>query len=90
MQLEDQIKESILTLEQQLLESHPMMPQLLAKIHRELASNPQVIQSLTDEEISTICKGLSSFTQTAITTTKAKAKRPSKASLKGISIADLL
>lgn len=85
---EDQLTAEIVDLETKLLEAHPQMPQLLAKIHHNLAQQPQLIQSLTDEQISVITKGLASYTKAAIITSKAK--KPSGKSLKNTNVLDLL
>ena len=85
----EQMKSKILELDEKLKEKHPQMPNLLALIHRELNKNPQLISSLTDEDISIITQGLASYTKTEIITAKAKKKSPT-AALKKTSVADLL
>ena len=76
---------AIAELEEALLTQLPNMPQMLARIHTNLAKDPQLIASLTDDQISTITKGLSTYTKAEIITTK-----PKKASLKNVSLSDLL
>lgn len=86
MTLEEQIQEKLLHLEEALLQELPEMPTILAVIHKELAQQPQLIQALTDEQIATITKGLSVYTQTKITTSPTKKRKPS---LKNVSVLDL-
>ncbi|PIQ02146.1 MAG: hypothetical protein COW76_01655 [Shewanella sp. CG18_big_fil_WC_8_21_14_2_50_42_11] len=87
MDLQEQLTAEILTLEEQLLEVSPLMPQTLRKIHTELAKNPQLIQPLTDEQIAVITKGLQKYTETEIITAKEKKRKPS---LKKVTLNDLL
>lgn len=88
MDLQTQLTSDILDLEAKLLEQSPLMPQVLRKIHTELAKNPALITPLTDEQIAIITKGLSVFTKAEIITAKKKA--PSKAKLSKTSVMDLL
>lgn len=53
-------------LEQALLAEHPQMPTLLRQIHAGLLQNPAAIHSLNDDQIATIIKGLTSYTNTEI------------------------
>lgn len=84
---EEQLTTEVLELETFLNEENPNFPNLLALIHRKLAEHPQLVQSLTDEEIGIICKSLSVYTTEVITTTKPK---PKKVALKNLSASDLL
>lgn len=83
--LDTNLPMEIAELEQSLLEANPAMPRLLATIHRKLAEHPQLIQSLTDEEIGVTSKALSAYTTEVITT-----KPKKKPSLKNLTVADLL
>ena len=73
MTQEQQIKEKILDLQQQLLDAHPKMPTLLRTIHDTLLKDPVLVQTITEEEIGIITQGLMKQTQISISTT---AKKP--------------
>ena len=67
-------------LEQALLAEHPQMPTLLRQIHAGLLQNPAAIHSLSDDQISLIIRGLTSYTNTEIVaSTKPKASAAKKA-----------
>lgn len=86
MTLEEQVKERILALEDALLNELPEMPMILATIHKNLNQQPQLVQSLSDEDIRTVTTGLSTYTNTQIVTKKATKRKPS---LKNVSAIDL-
>jgi hypothetical protein len=65
-------------LEQALLAEHPQMPTLLRQIHAGLLQNPAAIHSLNDDQIATIIKGLTSYTNTEIIASAAKVKATKK------------
>lgn len=83
---EQQIKQKIAELQEQLLTAHPQLPVLLRSIHTELLKDKQLVQALTEDEIATIVNGLKRQTQTNITVT---AKKTSGKSLKNVSLDDL-
>jgi hypothetical protein len=64
-------------LEQALLAEHPQMPTLLRQIHAGLLQNPAAIHSLNDDQIATIIKGLTSYTNTEIIASAAKTTKKS-------------
>jgi hypothetical protein len=73
-------------LEQAILAEHPQMPTLLRQIHSSLLQNPAAIHSLSDDQIATVIRGLTDYTNTEII---ASAPKPKKTSLKGITVDDL-
>lgn len=86
MNLAEQLRESVLTLQDALLSANPMMPQLLRKIHTQLKADPTCVTLLSEEDICIIVEGLKKQTLTTIATsiTKTKAK-----SIKSIGVSDL-
>lgn len=86
MNLNEQIKEKILSLESALQSQHPTMPSLLQEIWKTLKANPDCVTLLTEEEIGVVVNGLKQQTRTEIATTALKSKSKS---LKSIGIADL-
>jgi hypothetical protein len=73
------IKEKILNLERTLVEKDPLMPNLLAEIHKTLRQYPENVTLLSDDEINIIVKGLSER-QGIELAPKAKEKAPAKSS----------
>lgn len=86
MNIAEQIKEKIASLQSALLSQHPTMPQLLREIHSTLKANPDCVTLLEEEEIGVIVNGLKRQTATEIAT--ATLKSPKK-SIKSIGLADL-
>jgi hypothetical protein len=82
----DQIKSRIADLQIALQERLPGYESLLHTIHRNLATDPETVHLLSDEEIGVICAGLSKRTGTFISAIEAK--KTSK-NLKGIKVDDL-
>ena len=86
MNIADQIKEKVLSLQEALLSQHPTMPSLLRDIHTNLKANPDVVTLLTEDEVGVIVNGLKRQTATEIATTTLKTKTKA---VKSISLADL-
>lgn len=86
MNITEQIKEKIASLNSALLSQHPTMPSLLREIHSTLKANPDCVTLLEEEEIGVIVNGLKRQTATEIST--AALKSPKK-SIKSIGLADL-
>ena len=83
----EQVKESIATLQSQLLSSHPQLPVLLSQIHKQLKADPELVTILSEEECGIIVSGLKKQTATEISTTALK--KAGKKSLKSITLSDL-
>jgi hypothetical protein len=56
--LGEQLRMSLLDLEQSLLEKHPRMPTLLREVHKALQEQPENVILLNDEEAMIIFQGL--------------------------------
>lgn len=82
----EQLKESVLSLQQALLNQHPTMPQLLRQIHQQLKADPTIVTLMSEEEIGIVVSGLKQQTLTTIATSTAKSKTKS---LKSLSVGDL-
>lgn len=82
MNLSEQIKEKVLSLEQSLLSQHPTMPSLLKEIWVTLKKNPDQVTLLSEEDIGIIVRGLKKQTAVEIATTALK----KKTSLKSLTI----
>lgn len=80
----EQVQEKILTLQQQLLTSHPQLPTLLRDIHKQLKEDGEIVTLLTPEEIGILVSGLKVQTQTVIATKTAGSKKKT-----AITLADL-
>ena len=77
----EQIKESISTLQQQLLSQHPQLPTLLRTIHTALRKDPALVTTLSEEEIGVIVRGLMNQTQTVIASAIVKGSKKKAASI---------
>lgn len=86
MQLGEQLRESVLSLQSALLASNPMMPTLLQQIHRQLKADPTLCTILSEEEVGIIVSGLKKQTLTTIATSASKSKAKP---IKSIGVADL-
>lgn len=86
MQLGEQLKESVLSLQAALLNAHPTMPTLLQAIHRQLKADPTLCTVLSEGEIGVIVSGLKKQTLTTIATSTIKSKAKS---IKSIGVGDL-
>lgn len=86
MQIGEQLRESVLSLQSALLSAHPMMPTLLQTIHRQLKADPTLCIILTEEEVGIIVSGLKKQTLTTIATSTSKSKTKT---IKSIGIGDL-
>ena len=87
MNISEQIKEKILSLESALASQHPTFPVLLREIHQTLKQNPDCVTLLTDEEIGVIVNGLKRQTSTEIATVAIKNSKTK--SVKSIGLLDL-
>lgn len=73
----DQVKGKIATLQERLQKLAPGYEALLHEIHRILAKDPDLCHYLSEEEIGTICHGLSLRKGVVIATAAAKStKKP--------------
>lgn len=88
MNLSEQLKEKIISLQNSLLAQHPQLPTLLREIWKTLKENPEQVTLLSEEDIGVIVNGLKKQTNTEIVTAALKTKSNTKA-LKSISLADL-
>ena len=86
MNLSEQIKEKVLSLQEALLSQHPTMPTLLRDIWQTLKANPEQVTLLEEEDIGVIVNGLKQQTKTEIATVALKTKTKS---IKQLSLADL-
>lgn len=86
MNLSEQIKEKVLSLQEALLSQHPTMPTLLRDIWQTLKANPEQVTLLEEEDIGVIVNGLKQQTKVEIATTALKTKTKS---IKQLSLADL-
>ena len=83
----DQVRGKILALQKALQEQLPEYESHLHIIHRNLATDPNTVHLLTDEEIGIICAGLSK--KTGITIAKENADKLMKNKKTKISVEDL-
>lgn len=83
----EQLKEQILTLQAQLLESNPNLPTLLRTIHTQLRTDPDLVTTMNEEDIGIIVSGLSRQQMTTIATSISKGNKGK--SLKQIDLLDL-
>lgn len=75
-------KEKVADLQGKLLASHPEMPVLLRTIHSQLRQDPELVTTLSEEDIGVIVRGLSIHTNTQITATvSAGVKKQSAAAM---------
>ena len=87
MNLAEQVKEKIASLQSALLESNPRLPVILRDIHKQLKEDPEVVTLLDESEIAIVVSGLKRQTMTEIATAAVKSTK-SKA-VKNIGLADL-
>lgn len=73
-----EVREKLAQLEDALLKGTPNMPVLLRDIHSHLKRDPDVVTILSDEECSTLVRGLKKQTNTEIAIAATK-KKPKKA-----------
>lgn len=85
------IRSNIASLQQALLDKHPQMPVLLRDIFRQLKDDPATVTILSEEEISTVVRGLENQTNTFLAASMTKAKPGSAAvkALKNVKSSDL-
>lgn len=69
------LKESVADLEAKLLEKHPLIPALLRTIHTQLRQDPELVTTLSEEEIGVIVNGLKVQTNTEIGVTASKSAK---------------
>lgn len=86
MNLSEQIKEKVLSLQEALLSQHPTMPTLLRDIWQTLKANPEQVTLLEEEDIGVIVNGLKLQAKQEIATVALKTKTKS---IKQLSLADL-
>lgn len=72
-----QLREKVTALEDAMLHLHPTMPYLLREIHTQLRADPELVTTLSDEEVGCLVRGLKLQTNTIIA---AKVVKESKAS----------
>jgi hypothetical protein len=84
----EQIKESILTLQAQLLEANPQLHSLAKIIHTALRKDPALVTTLSDDEVGIVVSGLMNITQTTIASAIVKGAGKSKGG-KQITMEDL-
>jgi hypothetical protein len=82
-----EIREKLASLESQLVAATPNIAELLRDIHASLKKDPDVVTLLSEEECSTLVRGLSKQTNTEIATKMAK--KGATKSLKKMTVADL-
>ena len=82
----EQLKESVLSLQNQLLAANPAMPQLLRAIHTQLRADPALVTTMDEADIGILVQGLSKQQSTIIATSIAKSKTKS---IKSLGIGDL-
>lgn len=84
----EQLQEKLLTYEKALLDRHPTMPTLLQEIHTILLKDPELVTTVSDEQIGKIVAGLEIHTNTKIAKDTVKNSKNSKG-LKNISLDQL-
>lgn len=67
-----EVREKLAQLEESLLSNTPGMKTLLRDIHRTLKADPDVVTLLTEDECSTLVRGLKKQTATEIATSAVK------------------
>lgn len=67
-----ELKEKVAALSELILTAHPTLPVLLRTIHTQLRADPELVTTLTEEEIGIIVSGLSKQTNTEIVATVSK------------------
>ena len=87
MNLQEQIQDKIAEMKEVLETSAPGLPTLLRTIHTQLKKDPDLVTLLSEEDCSTIVRGLKEHTKIEIATSAAKSK-PRKA-LSKTTVADL-
>lgn len=78
------IQEKLAQLQNQLLESHPLIPSLLRTIHTQLKADPEIVTLMTEEEVQICVNGLQHVTKIKLI----EATKPKKKSLKSLSEED--
>jgi hypothetical protein len=87
MNLEEQVRESIASMQTALLSAHPDLPSLLRKIHTTLKANPDIVTLLSEDEIGIIVNGLSR--QQNITIASSISKGGKGKTIKSLTVDDL-
>lgn len=83
----EQVKEAIGSLRAALLETNPLMPNLLQQIYKQLKADPEVVTLLDEVEINTIVEGLKKQTNTEIAA--ATVKKTTGKKISTMSLSDL-
>lgn len=79
-----ELVEKVTALQNALLTLHPTLPVLLRTIHNQLRADPELVTTLSEEEIGIIVNGLKRQTQTELVTAPVKASSASSALKKAI------
>ena len=87
MDLATQVKEGLLSMQEELAKTTPALPTLLRTIHAQLKKDPEVVTLLSEDECNVLVEGLKEFTKIEIATVAVK-KAP-KTSLKSTGLSDL-
>jgi len=87
VELPQEIKMQMASLQEALLSAHPRMPTLLKEIHGILQKDPACVTIMTEEEIGIIVRGLEKVTATVLA--EAVTSKTPKKSLKSTSVDDL-
>lgn len=74
-----ELQEKIQSLQDSLLSRHPTMPTLLREIHTALRKQPENVVILSEDQISTIVKGLEMQTNTFLAQTVSKSAKSTSA-----------
>lgn len=78
----DMIKMQVASLQAALVANTPQIPGLLREIHKQLATNPDCVTLLTEEEIASIVQGLEKQADTVLVETTVKAATSAAKSVK--------
>jgi len=87
MNIADQVRNSLLEMEEELNSLTPNLPNLLRTIHTQLKKDPEIVTILSEEECSILVRGLKEHTKIELAT-KAMKSKP-RTSLKSTTLADL-
>lgn len=77
-------------LQSKLLESHPLIPSLLRTIHTQLRSDPELVTTLSEDEIGIIVRGLMHQTHTELVSSTPKPKSAAAELKKAVKSGNLL
>lgn len=77
-----ELHEKVAALQEALLTAHPTLPVLLRTIHTQLRADPELVTTLTEDEIGILVNGLKKQTNTEIATAVVKEAKTGTASIK--------